>query len=218
MELLNKHERLEVEVLDHLARGGYFRRIVFGGGTMLRLCHELPRYSVDLDFWFSRKTGYEKFHQNMEIFLSKNYELTDVCNKHYTLLYELRSGLSDRKLKIEIRKEIVQRGVESKIAFSGHASSQVLVQALSLEESARRKKKALLSRNEIRDYFDMEFLLKKGIRMEFSGKEKKEIEKRVILFKKEDYSVSLGSLLDKKLREYYVKNGFSYLLEKLRSF
>jgi len=26
-------------------------RLLFGGGTMLKLCHGLNRFSVDLDFW-----------------------------------------------------------------------------------------------------------------------------------------------------------------------
>ena len=33
--------------------------LVFGGGTMLRLCHDLNRYSVDLDFWFLKKISQE---------------------------------------------------------------------------------------------------------------------------------------------------------------
>ena len=215
MEVLDSHERFEMEVLEKLAHAGYFRFLVFGGGTMLRLCHELPRYSVDLDFWFSRKMDYAVFYKKLKDFLSKDYELTDTCNKHYTLLYELRSTRSERRLKIEIRKEVIAKGIESKIAFSKGASIQVLVKTLSLEESAKRKKMAVISRNEIRDYFDLEFMLKK-IDFDFSEKEKDRMFEQIKNFKKEDYSMSLGSLLSKDLRDYYKQNQFSYLLEKLK--
>lgn len=39
--------------------------LVFGGGTMLRLCHELNRYSVDLDFWFVRETAQKAFFDRL---------------------------------------------------------------------------------------------------------------------------------------------------------
>jgi len=51
MRDLIAQERFELEVLDRLKRGRFLERLVFGGGTMLRLCHGLNRYSVDLDFW-----------------------------------------------------------------------------------------------------------------------------------------------------------------------
>ena len=57
MDILEKHEAFEIEVLDRLSSAKLLDPLVFGGGTMLRLCYELKRYSVDLDFWFVRKTA-----------------------------------------------------------------------------------------------------------------------------------------------------------------
>ena len=51
MQDLIKQEQFELEVLDRLQSGRFLDRLVFGGGTMLRLCYGLGRYSVDLDFW-----------------------------------------------------------------------------------------------------------------------------------------------------------------------
>ncbi|MDH3259067.1 MAG: nucleotidyl transferase AbiEii/AbiGii toxin family protein, partial [Deltaproteobacteria bacterium] len=44
-----------MEVLEKLKNTGLLEPLVFGGGTMLRLCHELKRYSADLDFWFIKE-------------------------------------------------------------------------------------------------------------------------------------------------------------------
>jgi predicted nucleotidyltransferase component of viral defense system len=56
MDTLRQHEIFEIEVLDKMKSAKVLDHLVFGGGTMLRLCHELSRYSIDLDFWFIKIT------------------------------------------------------------------------------------------------------------------------------------------------------------------
>lgn len=46
---------VEQEVMQHIAlaglhRGGFFQHAAFYGGTCLRLFHNLPRFSEDMDF------------------------------------------------------------------------------------------------------------------------------------------------------------------------
>lgn len=215
MQYLKQHEILEMDVLENLSKGGFLRPLIFGGGTMLRLCHELPRYSVDLDFWFSRKQNTTVFYRKLLDLLESKYRMTDSMNKHYTLLYEVKSPLSERKLKIEIRKDIARTGTEEKIAFSPFSTSQVPVRAFSLEESAKRKLLAIRGRDEMRDYFDLEFILRRGAALDFSEENRRFILRRISRFKRSDYSAVLGSLLEKNLRDYYAKNGFAYLSEKI---
>lgn len=214
MYAFEQHEIFEIEVLDQLKKAGFLGSLVFGGGTMLRLCHELPRYSVDLDFWFSRKTAYKVFFKKLGHWLGAHYELSDIKDKHATLLYEIRGGGRERKLKLEIRKEVLDRGLESKIAFSNYAAKQILVTALSLEESAKRKLLAARERTEIRDFFDLEFLLRKGA-LKIPKKEKARLIDKIRHFTKNDYRVILGSLLEKDLRDHYAKHGFTYLLNAI---
>jgi predicted nucleotidyltransferase component of viral defense system len=57
MNIFEKHENFEIEVLEKLKNARLLDSLVFGGGTMLRLCHELKRYSVDLDFWRIKDTA-----------------------------------------------------------------------------------------------------------------------------------------------------------------
>ena len=75
---------------------------------------------------------------------------------------------------------------------------------------------ALLERGEIRDGFDIEFLLRKGIAIPQLNKEQKiKLIKRIEGFKEKDFKVKLGSILESDMREYYIENRFSYLKEKL---
>lgn len=214
MQELREHEIFELEVLENLGKAGFLKRLVFGGGTMMRLCHGLPRYSVDLDFWFSKKVIYSSFDSALLRFFRDRYRMTDAKNKHYSLLYEFK-GSSPRKLKIEIRKEIIKTGLESQIAYSPFSTRQVLVRALSLEESAKRKLLAMASRNEIRDYFDLEFMLRRGVEVHWPESAKAAILRRIHEFKKSDFSGILGALLEKDLRVYYSQRGFSYLVERI---
>jgi hypothetical protein len=46
MDIFRQHEIFEIEVLDKMNSIRALDPLVFGGGTMLRLCHELNRYSV----------------------------------------------------------------------------------------------------------------------------------------------------------------------------
>ena len=55
MDIFKQHEIFEIEVLDRMKSARMLDPLVFGGETMLRLCHDLNRYSVDLDFWFLKK-------------------------------------------------------------------------------------------------------------------------------------------------------------------
>ncbi len=78
------------------------------------------------------------------------------------------------------------------------------------------KKNALIDRNEIRDAFDIEFMLRKGIELpEMSIHQKTELLKHIDTFKEQDFKVKLGSILTDEMRKYYIKNKFSLLKEKL---
>jgi len=75
----------------------------------------------------------------------------------------------------------------------------------------KNKIEALLDRKEIRDVFDIEFLSRRGVNLAVDDGELKKIKEIIQGFKKRDYYVTLGSLLDDDSREYYKKNKFAYL-------
>ena len=214
--MLAKHEQFEMDVLYHLNSGRILEKIVFGGGTMLRLCHELNRYSADLDFWLIKTVAIETFQNKITAHLADEYEITDSQIKHFSLVVEVRTPAYPRRLKIEIRKDIREWDLEKSIAFSKYSNRQVLLYTHTLSQTMDNKIAALITRGEIRDAFDIEFLLRKGITLpEMTIEDKSLLKKCLKSFRENDFKVKLGSILDEEMQSYYIKNHFRYLEEKL---
>ncbi|MBW2575790.1 MAG: nucleotidyl transferase AbiEii/AbiGii toxin family protein [Deltaproteobacteria bacterium] len=218
MNIFEKHEIFEIEVLEKLKNERLIEPLVFGGGSMLRLCHELKRYSVDLDFWRIKRIPLDALFDKFQHFLKQEYDVTDAQIKHFTLLFEIRSAHFPKRLKIEIRKEIQDWDFQEKIAYSRFSTKQVALKAHTLEQMMKNKIAALLERGEIRDGFDIEFLLRQGIPLpELKKNEISKLIKRIHAFKAKDFKVKLGSVLEGDIRKYYIENRFNFLRQKLSS-
>jgi predicted nucleotidyltransferase component of viral defense system len=218
MDILSRHEMFEIEVLDGLKSAKLLEHLVFGGGTMLRLCHELNRYSVDLDFWFARKVSQKALFDKLQAILARKYEITDAQMKRYTLLVELRAAGYPKRLKIEIRREEKDFEVRNTIAFSRFSTRQVLLRTHTLAQTMRNKVAALLNRGEVRDGFDIEFMLRRGAHLPpVSARDVKALRERVAGFSARDFKVKLGSIVDPDTRLYYTENRFAYLFERLQA-
>lgn len=211
MQDLIKQEQFELEVLDRLNSGKILSDLVFGGGTMLRLCFGLQRFSVDLDFWIIKNIDEKKLFNNLKDYLTKFYVLKDYANKFYTLLFEIKSKDYPRSLKIEIRKEVKKIKTETAIAYSSYSNIQVFLRVVSLQEMMNSKIRAFLDRKEIRDVFDLEFLLKKGLVLDSSPETLKKVLGLIDSLKKKDYQIKLGSVLPKEQRAYYISENFKIL-------
>ena len=216
MDIFKQHEIFEIEVLERMKGARVLDPLIFGGGTMLRLCHELPRYSVDLDFWFIKKVPQSDYFDKTRRAFEKYYEITDAQIKHYTLLFELRSADYPKRLKIEIRRAIDNCDFQEAIAFSKFATKQVALKTHTLDQTMKNKIKAFLDRGEIRDCFDLEFLLRRGTDLPAdAGIDFDKLLQKIKSFKDMDFNVKLGSILEAEFREYYVTSRFSYLEEKI---
>lgn len=211
MQDLIRQEQFELEVLDKLNSGKLLDDLVFGGGTMLRLCYGLNRYSVDLDFWVIKELEVRKLFEGLKKLLASGYSITDAADKFNTLLFEIRSKNYPRLLKIEIRKEMKKIAVAQAIAYSKYSNTQVLLNTVSLKDMMAAKIEALLERKEIRDAFDIEFLIRKGIPVEASPKTRERLLITIRSFAKKDYTSKLGSLLEEKERKYYSAENFKIL-------
>jgi predicted nucleotidyltransferase component of viral defense system len=211
MQDLIEQERFEMEVLDRLNSGKFLRSLVFEGGTMLRLCHGLDRFSVDLDFYMKNPGESRVLFSALSSYLSESYALRDAADKHFTILFELRAPHYPRSLKIEIRKEAKSFKTEQAIAFSPHSTRQVLLNVVSLQDMMNSKLKSFLSRREIRDVYDMEFLYKMGIKIVGDRKALETLLRRINSLAPKEYSVKLGSLLTPDKRAYYIAQNFRIL-------
>jgi len=218
MDILRRHEVLEIEVLEKMNSARMLEPLVFGGGTMLRLCHELNRYSVDLDFWFVRTISENDFFKKGRKVFEKDYEITDAQMKHYTILFELRSAQYPMRLKIEIRKRWEECDHQRTIAFSRFSTKQVVLTAHTLGQTMKSKIEAFLDRGEIRDCFDIEFMLRRGVGISFKDKGQSiAFQKKLARLKDRDFKVKLGPILEDDIREYYRTHRFRFLQEKLVS-
>lgn len=215
MQALQDLEVFEIEVLEILNSIKVLDKLYFGGGTMLRLCHNLNRYSTDLDFWLDEKEDSKAVFLNIKKTLSANSKLVDSANKKFILLFEIKTPAVNRSLKIEIRKEQINFEWERKIAFSKYAHRQVMIKGLTLNQMMKNKIDALLSRKIIRDAFDIEFMLMRGIELPKDNNKLESALQIIKNFKEQEYKVTLGSILEEKDRKYYLENRFKFLKEEL---
>ena len=218
MRDLIKQEQFELEILNFLNSKRLLEKMVFTGGTMLRLCFGLNRFSVDLDFWLKEKADAKELAQELKECLEQNYELTDFADKFFTILAEIRSKKYPRRLKIEIRKDRKNVRTERNIAYSPFSNLQILVETPTMEEMIKAKTEAALKRKEIRDVFDIEFLAKKGVEIKTEKNTAKKLLSLIESFSEKDYKIKLGGLLEEKERKYYQEANFKILKIKLEKF
>jgi hypothetical protein len=86
---------------------------------------------------------------------------------------------------------------------------------MTLGQMMKNKIEASIDRKNIRDCFDIEFLMRRGVGLGCTEEQKKKLQRIVAGFTDTDYSVTLGSLLEPKDREFYREQKFAYLKEKL---
>ena len=215
MRDLQDLEIFEIELLDLLRRIGILDSLHFGGGTMLRLCHNLNRFSTDLDFWLKAGIDAKTIFKRISLPLNEKYSVVDAANKRHTILFEIRSPASHRSLKLEIRKNESRYDTERKIAFSKYTSMQVMVHGLTLRQMMQNKIEALLSRKLIRDCFDIEFLFMRGMELPSDQKILAQMLEIIESFRDLDYRVTLGSILLDADRKVTSLRRFNLLREEI---
>lgn len=221
MDQMRDHERFEMLVLDVLNSARLLDPLIFGGGTMLRLCHGLDRYSVDLDFYLQANFSQSQsdYLNQLGAELGKRFRIMDQAAKRNTLLVEVSSPDYPRRLKLEVNIQRMIQQVEQLIAWSPASTLQVLINTVALSEMVWMKRDALLDRKEIRDAYDLEFLVRRGVDIPGTADQKQAILKVLTGFRPVDYKVKLGSILDSGKRDYYVQQGFrilqNYLIDHL---
>ncbi|MGA8180883.1 MAG: nucleotidyl transferase AbiEii/AbiGii toxin family protein [Desulfobacterales bacterium] len=113
-------------------------------------------------------------------------------------------------------REIKDWDFQEKIAFSKFSTKQVVLKVHTMEQTMKNKISAFLERGEIRDSFDIEFLLRRGVELPvFDKKQIEQFQKKLAGLKERDFKVKLGAILENDIREYYFTHRFGYLEEKL---
>lgn len=222
MKIFQKHEEFEMLTLDTMRRARILDQLIFGGGTMLRLCFDLPRYSVDFDFYLGKnRRSFLPWARKLGPALTKmGAEITDKQEKHFSFLWEIRMSGYPRRLKIEVRKKSDQaKKTQLTIAHSPYSNYQVRLKTLTMEQMWWNKIKALADRGEARDAYDLEFLSRCQI-VNFGQVDKELLRKiiqRIESFTNEDFKSKLGPVLQPEERKVVLSNRFAYLKSKILS-
>jgi len=176
-------EYWEMLILKELAESSLGEKLIFIGGTALRLVYNSPRFSDDLDFYLKKKTSFDDFKIIIKDIAKKyNLEISDLQNKKFTFLAEFKIKEDfltlPFSLKIEIRKKILKKGFELRLLNSPISNFNVLLFVLDLKTIKKFKISAFKNRKEPRDLFDLWFISQK-LKEQFK-KPKIKIDKKTI--------------------------------------
>ena len=153
---LNKHKFLLVQILkDIYSDLGLSACLGFKGGTALMLFHDLPRFSVDLDFNLLFPGKEEEINEKVREILTRYGTIFDEASKYHGLLVVLNYGVGERKLKIEISNRQFDDHYELR-DFLG-----ITVRVMVMPDMFAHKLCALLDRKLMagRDLFDCWFFM-----------------------------------------------------------
>lgn len=160
-------EFYELLLLNGLSQQSWSHDLIFKGGTALRLAHQSPRFSDDLDFAVISVPATEAFfHWTTQFARQNGVAVTDQQNKYATLLVDFNIDTSllsqPFHLKIEISKRSYRHGkAVLKILTSPVSPLQVLFKVATTESILQDKLEAWRDRRAPRDLFDIWYIAQK---------------------------------------------------------
>jgi len=127
----------------------------FKGGTALMFFHELPRFSIDLDFNLLSSEKNDAVYQKIRKIVLKYGKIHDEALKHYSSIVVLDYGIAERKLKIEISNR------QSNDKYEIFNLLGINLKVMMLTDMLSHKLCALLDRGSVtnRDIFDCWFFM-----------------------------------------------------------
>ena len=181
----------EFVILKELFSGKLRDKIVFKGGTALRLAYGSPRFSDDLDFSSIKNIKTEDFLKTaVDITkINPNITLGETVKKINTLfaLFKISdpSVSTNFSIKVEIstRKEILKEGKDySPVVLKSLVSPiSLIANTMAIEKILKDKLK--IEPRRIRDIFDIwfikQYLGEKNSKMDFSGFKKNEVKREL---------------------------------------
>ncbi len=183
-------EEYEMVLINRIFDSGMGSKLVFRGGTALRLAYGSPRFSDDLDFSQLEDIEEGEFQDwcKLTAQYNSNLELVETLKKRFTLfaLFKVKDPAipSTISIKIEISTRLKkwEKGKDYTLMRlrSEVTPLTVLAQIASLERIEKEKRS--ISPYRIRDLFDFWFIgqiLGKNYQMDFSGWEAKEIKREL---------------------------------------
>lgn len=206
-------EEAEMEILSEFSKNKLSAKLVFYGGTALRLVYGSPRFSEDIDLLVMKKTGFAEFKVFISGLIKKHssWTLKDIKDKRQTIFALI--SIADEKLKhsfsvkIEAHKPERKPKIETELSLvkSPMNAAESLLLTPTLKELRKLKEAALIGRKKSRDIFDL-WYISQALRENFTMPEK------LPKYKKREFENELKVFLPKKY--YPVINQLYGQLEK----
>lgn len=183
-------EEYEMVLLNSIFDSNFGSKLVFRGGTALRLAYGSPRFSDDLDFTQIEEIKEKDFREWCRKIsqATPNLELIEALRKYYTLYAKFRvkdSVLTQTigiKVEISVRKEKWEKGKNYTLMNLKSEVTPITVMAQVASLEWIKKEKLMISPPRIRDVFDLWFIgqtLKEPVKMDFgqfsAGQVKREL-------------------------------------------
>ncbi len=183
------HEVMQEITLAGLYRSGFFDKAAFYGGTCLRIFHELPRFSEDMDFSLVEKNEYfdleSYFPAIIEEFKAAGRDIT-ITRKEKKAETTVESAFLKDNTEIYDVKFKTEKNIKIKLEVDvnpppGFATEQKLslmpfsfmTRCFTLPDLYAGKMHALLFRNwktrvKGRDWYDFEWYVRHNISLDFT--------------------------------------------------
>ena len=197
-------ENIEVEVLNAFSQSAIADKLIFYGGTALRLAYGSPRFSADLDFLMIKKIRTEELKKILKNFIVQHPEITikDLKGKRNTLFALLNIKSPFLKHPINMKIEIAKRKDGIKYDFIPLSSPcshlRPIMPTIKIESLEKLKEETIKNRNEPRDWFNL-WYIKKYLKKTFEAPvkfpfEKKDFERELKRFLPRDKWVLINQI------------------------
>ncbi len=155
---INKHKFFLTQILKDIYSDFELSSMLgFKGGTALMFFHDLPRFSVDLDFNLLNPEKEKTVYDKVQEIILKYGKICDKALKFYGPVIVLDYGVGERNLKIEISNRQWDNHYEMKNLLG------IQMRVMVASDMFAHKLCALLDRDQFtnRDIFDSWFFMQK---------------------------------------------------------
>lgn len=159
-------EGAEMTFLDSLSKDQLSSKLIFYGGTALRLAYDSPRFSEDIDLITIKKINFSEFEKFIKKSIKKNssWSLKDIKDKRQTMFALIL--IKDSKLKhnfsikIELHKPKQKPKLKTELLLikSPITILEPLLLVPTLNDLRKLKLSALMNRRKARDIFDLWYI------------------------------------------------------------
>lgn len=183
-------EEYEMFLLNKIFESVLGRKLVFRGGTALRLAYKSPRFSDDLDFTQIEPIKGEDFENWCKETADSNssLELVEALKKQFTLfaLFRIKDpaiqAIISIKIEISTREDAWQKNKDYSLMTIQSEVTPITVLAQIASLSRIEKEKLSITPTRIRDVFDLWFIgqrLNKPYNMDFNKFDNTEVKREL---------------------------------------